>query len=327
MKNSLSSFTYQNPIHGSPSLRDPQIIQVKGTYYMTGTCEPFFAPEGCPHPGVKIYRSEDLQNWTFAAHAIKPAPDTWYQEKFWAPEIFPYKGRFYLTFTSNIPNSSHLGIGLAVADEVAGPYTVLTRDKPLAGGDANLFADDDGKVYLFSWGIEGCEIDLETHSIVPNSNFTVIQKGKAGEWDAAGVEGPQVFKRNGIYYMLYSSWTRGYEVGYATAPTIKGPWIKSPNPIYGAQDESACERNNIPYTQSQEVPFCGVGHGAPFNGPDGQLWISCLGICTQKGASRFNLSCDRVSLVIDPLVIDGNTVKATLTWTPQAKEHPNVRAC
>ena len=28
-----------------------------------------------------------------------------------------------------------------------------------------------------------------------------------------GIEGPFVIKKDGIYYMFFSTWTRGYEVG------------------------------------------------------------------------------------------------------------------
>lgn len=43
-------------------------------------------------------------------------------------------------------------------------------------------------------------------------------------WDSIGIEGAYVIKENGQYYLFYSSWTRGYEIGYATASKITGPW-------------------------------------------------------------------------------------------------------
>ena len=33
------------------------------------------------------------------------------------------------------------------------------------------------------------------------------------DWMTEGIEGPFVIKKDGIYYMFFSTWTRGYEVG------------------------------------------------------------------------------------------------------------------
>jgi hypothetical protein len=83
------------------------------------------------------------------------------------------------------------------------------------------------------------------------------------------------FRISATSYCFYSSWGRGYDVGYATASDIHGPWTKSPqNPIYGAQDAAMCARFHKPYTQSPDVPFNAAGHGEPFIGPDGTWWIS-----------------------------------------------------
>ncbi|MBP5780786.1 MAG: family 43 glycosylhydrolase, partial [Clostridia bacterium] len=69
----------------------------------------------------------------------------WYQERFWAPELFALNGRYYITVNCCLNDGSNHGMLLAAADNIEGPYTVITDDRPIAyGNDAHLFVDDDG---------------------------------------------------------------------------------------------------------------------------------------------------------------------------------------
>lgn len=141
-------------------------------YYLTGTSPPVWG-EG-PNPGVKLYSSPDLLNWKFETFLTDRAgldPGVWYYDRFWAPEIHRKDGRFWLTFncrneTAEIPypHSS----GLAVADSITGPYEILTHDKPLIDrtNDATLFADDDGRTYIYVTGIIGWEMNLEACRLI-----------------------------------------------------------------------------------------------------------------------------------------------------------------
>ena len=100
------------------------------------------------------------------------------------------------------------------------------------------------------------------------------------------------------YYLFYSSWTRGYEVGYATSQKITGPWKKFPdNPIYGGQDSATCIKRGIPYAGDRNAPFSHVGHTNVFNGPDGRFWLSCHGILASDSRGI-------PMLMIEPLEFD-----------------------
>ncbi len=116
-------------------------------------------------------------------------------------------------------------------------YRVVTEEKPLSQGyDLTFYEEEDGTVWAF-WnrgsnvGIIQSRIDLEKGKLLDKPKV-VIPCGGKGEWDNIGIEGSCVFKRNGIYYLLYSSWTRGYEIGCATAiwpPTLNTPcWSSTP---------------------------------------------------------------------------------------------------
>jgi beta-xylosidase len=309
-------------------------VKLDGTYYMTGTFPPFGPQEG-PSPGAKITSSTDLKNWTEPKVVVEPA--NWHRQLFWAPEIFPYKGKFYLTFNCPAIGAAPLkdgvdfqqSAGLAVADAIMGPYRVITQDRPLASGnDATLFLDSDGRVYLYTAdGFNGrgailChEVDLEK-GVALGAAEPAIFVGSDDDWDGGkgvGVEGPTVFKRNGIYYMLYASWHRGYEVGCATAKSARGPWTKcAGNPIYGAQDPEWCKQWHSTYAQAANIPFGQVAHGSPFFGPDERLWFCCHGI-EQKGKGRD----EAPHLVIAPMEFRSDaSIAMQLTWTPQTVPVP-----
>lgn len=313
-------FTYQNPIRkgiDEEGIRDAQIFQDDdGKYYLIGTCAPFWKG---PKPGIRIYSGDSPLEWKDEGLLIdrsKLSPEGWYYDRFWAPEIIKIKDKYYLLFNCNNEQEGHehgQAGAVAVADNILGPYKVLTHDKPFTGGnDLSFYEDDDGAVYAFWNGAKkmfAAKVDMEKMKPV---DTRVIFTPDAGTWDAIGIEGPYCIKRNGTYYLFYSSWSRGYEIGYATANHPLGPWTKAPsNPIYGAQSESECKKNNLPYDADPNNPFRALGHNEVWTGPDGRLWISCHGILRDD---------KRPALVIDPINFDdeGNMTVDGPTWTPQS---------
>ena len=329
-------------------LRDCQIFRDGDHWYLTGTAWPHWPRQenfGLNNPGVVLYSSDDLRNWKFQKVLVPaPGPEQWYRKRFWAPEVHQFDGKYYATFNASNPDAGFPGqhIGYAVADSLMGPYKVVTEEKPLAdGNDFTLFRDDDGKMWAFwnrgrEFGIGFARIDLAAGKFLtePQSAITPAKidyefdaqgkpvmvpaydgrperkVAKFYDWDSIGIEGAYIVKRGDTYYLFYSSWTRGYEIGIATAKKITGPWTKSPkNPVYGAQSKNACKKNGLPYAGNPECPFDQVGHNEVFTGPDGQLWLSCHGIT--PGANPF--------LVIDPIDFDaeGNAVIKGPTWTRQ----------
>ncbi|KJF45309.1 glycoside hydrolase family 43 protein [Draconibacterium sediminis] len=329
-------------------LRDCQVIRDGNWWYLTGTSYPHWSrqeTDGNLNKGVVLYKSQDLSNWQFVDYIVKrPGIDKWYYNRFWAPEIQKIGGKYYALFNCRNDSLGYIGqhTGYAVSDYIEGPYTVVTEKQPLCNGnDLTFFEDDDNKVWAFwnrgrEFGIGFAQIDLETGTFLtePQSaiqpakvDYEYNDKGelvnepgydgrpipkvaKYYDWDAIGIEGAYVIKNNETYYLFYSSWTRGYEIGYATAPQINGPWTKHPdNPFYGAMSRQACEKNGFEWEGDPENPFNQVGHNEIFKGPDGRYWLSCHGI-GEDGIPQ---------LVIDPIEfdLDGNIYANGPTYTPQ----------
>lgn len=304
------TFSYCNPVNTEP-VRDAFIIKDHETWYMTGTSQPFGPEPGKKHY-TKLWSSPDLLHWKLERILLQQRPGQWYQRRFWAPEIFPYKGKYYLTVNCSRPepNEEH-GVLVAAANSITGPYEVLTKDGPwVLGNDGHLFQDDDGKVYLFRSNIDAMQVDLETMKIV-DGPWECIRPSSTPGFDGGngvGIEGPGIIKQDGTYYLFYSSWGRGYEVGVATAKNIKGPWIKqADNPVWGAQQRDWCERSGAQFTKNDDNPFGQVGHGQPFKGPDGRYWLCGHGIIPGR----------EPRLVMDPITIKDGKVHAKMTWTPQ----------
>ena len=97
-----------------------------------------------------------------------------------------------------------------------------------------------------------------------------------------GIEGPFVLKRDGIYFMFFSAWTRGYEIGVMRAPTPLGPWtLGEREPIFGTRKRTYREKQmqeggyaSLKFEDTHD-PYVEVGHNAVFEGPDGKDWLCC----------------------------------------------------
>ena len=292
--NSAHTFCYTNPITRDTaiSMRDHCIIKVGKLWYCTGTSNPVWTG---PNPGVRLLVSDDLIHWKQHSWLIdesKLPADSPYNGRFWAPEIHFIKNKYWLTVNSGkVTKEDPKGmkthsIWLFSSDKVTGPYTLVNGPlTPQYNNDATLFEDEDGQTYLYCSGngLFQSKIDLSTGKLV-GSIQKFLDKREPGypDWMVGGIEGPFVVKKEGTYFMFFSTWTRGYEVGLLKSKSPLGPWeLASREPIFGTRKkgyrpELAIDGGyaNLKF-QDSEDPYCETGHNALFEGPDGKLWSSC----------------------------------------------------
>ncbi|MGI5894501.1 MAG: glycoside hydrolase family 43 protein [Candidatus Merdivicinus sp.] len=278
-----------------PTIRDPQILVADGFYYLTGTQPPYWRGE---NPGVMLWKSPDLFSWKKVHPLLERenlAEDCWYRDRFWAPEIFhSAEGKYYLTFNCRNDKTGYpLAFGIAVAEQIEGPYHVLSEEKPAYPytNDAHLFQDDDGQVYaccavtrpeMKKNALYIGRFDLAKGEYAEEP-VLCCATGAEGEWDSIGVEGPFLVKRDGTYYLWYSSWTNGYEMGLLTARHPLGPWEK-------------CPENPLPANQKA---FRKMGHNACFRTMDGK---DCI-------CYHINDETDTERLFIEEVAYTGNSVR------------------
>ncbi len=245
-------------------LADPTIFEENGIYYLYGT-------KGDPRiegEGFLVYTSRDLENWKGPVgvkdgYALKKG-DAFGTKGFWAPQIFKYKGIYYMTYTANEK------IAIATSDNPLGPFEnqMKALDSPVRQIDPFIFFDN-GKVYLYHVRLhEGnkifvAEMTEDLAEIKPGTLKEIIE-AKPGwedtqnvEWPVA--EGPTIFKKDKLYYLLYSAndfRNPDYAVGFATSSSPLGPWKKS---------------TSNPLISKNSLRINGTGHGDVFLDGDRNL--------------------------------------------------------
>ena len=287
-------FKYTNPITRDSilSMRDYMINKVGDKWYAVGTSNPVWTG---PNPGVKLLVSDDLINWKFHSYIIdasKLPEDCPYNGRFWAPELHFIQNKWWLTINSGkVTKEDPKGMNkhsvwLFSADKINGPYKLVNG--PLTNqynNDSTLFEDDNGEIYLYCSGngLFQAKIDLKSGKLItPIEKFLDKKQPGYPEWMIGGIEGPYVIKKEGTYFMFFSTWTRGYEVGLLKSKSPLGPWeLVSQEPIFGTRKKGYRPElavsggyDHLQFTDTQD-PYQETGHNALFIGPDGNLWTSC----------------------------------------------------
>ena len=178
------------------------------------------------------YSSKDMVNWK--AHGPVASKDTfeWGTHDAWAAQAIKKDGKYWLYVTLCGKNQySGRAIGVAVSDKPEGPFKdaigkPLVWDSMTPGPvgwddmDPTIFIDDDGTPWL-AWG----HTMLYVAKLKPNMTELdgEIRMMRLPNY----TEGPWLFKRNGVYYMIYVSHIlNGFNemASYATATSMEGPW-------------------------------------------------------------------------------------------------------
>jgi hypothetical protein len=316
LDNQLVQTATQNPAQrnfGHPLIpdlmADPAIAEFNGTFYCYGTTDG--AGRGLSTSGLPVvWKSKDFLNWSFAGSIFPPNFDA----KFWAPSAPILKdGRYYLFPT--LDNR----ITALVGDSPEGPFRTLDgkdihqgtgwRQFPITVGhpiDAEIFRDDDGTYYMI-WSqryIAKMKPDFTAFDGEP----VPIQTKREGY-----SEGPYLFKRNGIYYYLYTlGGSENYQYAYMMSRTSPlGPW-------------EAPEQDIIATTDLKQGIY-GPGHGCFFNPKGSEQWYFVYleygraGTNRQVWVDKMNFNADGT---IQPIQLTLNGVGAVRPNTEY--EDPNL---
>ena len=253
---------------------DPNILRVEDDYYIaTSTFEWF--------PGVQIHHSKDLVNWRLLTRPLvresqldmRGNPDS---GGVWAPALSYADGLFYLIYTDmktwgtehRFKDSHNY---LVTAKEITGPWS-----EPIymnsSGFDPSLFHDEDGRKWFVNMlhdhrkgrnqfaGIVLQEYDPEQEKLVgPVEN---IFKGTP----IGLVEGPHLYKKDGLYYLVTAEGGTTYEhaVTVARSKSLTGPYEVHPdNPLLTADGKP-------------ELYLQKTGHGSFVQTQNGEWYLAHL---------------------------------------------------
>ena len=230
---------------------DPFIHLENGIYYL------YFSSGDTV--GLTVYTSTNLKDWLpdqgrdkFGRAYVNG--NGFGSNRFWAPEMHKYKGKYYLF------HSAEEKVTVDVGDSPLGPFRNPEKKPffPEGNIDNSFFLDDDGTPYMlyahFYAGNEVwiCELEKDLLHAKPETQRKLIRAEEDWEmnrtdprfsqWSIA--EGPCLIKKDGIYWLTYSSHhviDDNYNVCLATATNVKGPYVKQgKGPILAPKGKYQC---------------------------------------------------------------------------------------
>ncbi|MBK9991801.1 MAG: glycoside hydrolase family 43 protein [Verrucomicrobia bacterium] len=270
----LPTGNFRNPIL-TGFYPDPAICRVGDDFYLVTSTFAYF-------PGIPIFHSRDLVNWTQLGNIIdRPTQLSLDGHRItrglFAPTIKYHDGIFYVVCTL----VDGCGNFLVTATNPAGPWSD-PEWFGFEGFDPALFFDNDGRAWMVNNGnppddkplYEGHraiwiqEFDLATlklvgpRSIIVNGGVDLSQK-------PIWIEGPHLFKRNGWYYLCCAeggtSTNHSQVILRSKSPT--GPFVPwENNPILTQRDLDGNAPGAVTAT----------GHANLIEGPDGNWWAVFL---------------------------------------------------
>jgi Glycosyl hydrolases family 43/Carbohydrate binding module (family 6) len=229
----LNHFAFaQNPIIRDQFSADPSARVFNGMVYLFPSHD-ILAREGRGRPGwfcmedYHVFSSSNLTDWTDHGVIVSQDKVNWVDSatfSMWAPDCIARNGKYYFYFPANVKASfgRGFGVGVAVADNPAGPYTPQPEPiKNVHGIDPCPFIDKDGQAYIYFAEGKIFAAKLKDNMIELASEPQVI-----GDLPTQGlIEGPYLFERNGIYYMTYPHVQNKIErLEYAIANNPMGPF-------------------------------------------------------------------------------------------------------
>ena len=256
--------TFANPINidyrfmvDLPSRReaaDPAIVLFGDDYYL------FASKSG------GYWHSKDMVEWTFVTPTGLPM-------EAYAPAVMVLDHTLYYTACN---------IGLYKSGDPKGDKWELVS-QTFSVGDPDLFADDDGRVYLYyglsyNGAISGMELDPNNQFRPIGEPFLCFRANYARHgWERRGddnlgaasnnqfqegpwLEGSWMTKHGGTYYLQYASpgtEFRTYADGVYTATSPRGPFTYS---------------QSSPFSHKPTGFITGAGHSATFADKQGHYW-------------------------------------------------------
>ncbi|GAA3347208.1 hypothetical protein GCM10020358_61100 [Amorphoplanes nipponensis] len=181
----------------------------------------------------RVWSSADMVNWTDHGSPLDLASFSWASSNAWAGQTVERNGKFYW-YVPMTTRAGRMAIGVAVADSPTGPF----RDAlghPLVDTnqiDPTVFIDDDGQAYLYWGNPDLWYVRLNADMISYAGSPAKIPLTTAGFGTRTGdanrptlfEEGPWVYKRSGLYYLVFAAKCCSEFIAYSTAPGPLGPW-------------------------------------------------------------------------------------------------------
>lgn len=280
---------------------DPSITRKGDDYYLVCSSFAFF-------PGVPIFHSKDLVNWTQIGHVLDRTSqlkvhDTPMSAGVYAPDIKynPHNDTFYMITTQFAGGFGNMVV--KTKDPLKGWSDPIKLQ--FDGIDPSLFFDDNGKAYVIHNDapdkgkelyqghrvIKIWEYDLENDRVVPGTDKIIVDGGVDITQKPIWIEAPHIYKKGGSYYLMCAEGGTG---GWHSEVIFKsdspmGPYVPAPsNPILSQRYLNKDRKNKVDW----------AGHADLVEGKDGKYYGVFLAIRPNE-KNRVNSGRETFILPID----------------------------
>ena len=303
------SVIYENGSDFKAEVADPSIVRGDdGLFYIFAT-------------GGVVLKSEDACNWVVHATKVLPSMPTWDVDVWghgvnpgiWAPDVIKI-GDKWIYYYSLSAWGKCCGIGLAVADEITGPYEDLGKlfDYKEIGIDnaidPHVFVEDDGTVYMSVGSFQGLfllqltsdGLELEG-GVETQARDKVRIAGKVGGWDGSTYEGSYIIKKDGYYYYFGSAGTccegknSTYRVLVGRAEEITGPYLDSNGRPLTSSGSGKTFGTLCLDTGITNKNMSGAGHNSILVDDAGDYWIYYHAYSTADNYATRHLFMDKLA--------------------------------
>jgi len=241
-----SKAMFKNPLFAG-DYADPTILRVGEEFYMTHTSYSYA-------PGLVIWHSRDLVNWTPVSHVLDET-----RGEVWAPDLVEHDGRYFIYFPMG-------GLFVVHAEHPRGPWSAPINLR-VNDIDPGHVVGPDGKRYLYTAGGHVVELSDDGLSTVGQSRRVYEGWKYPQEWKTEGfwLESPKLTRRGEYYYLICAEGsTAGPPTSHmavvARSKSPLGPWENSPH-------------NPLIHTYSADEEWWSVGHGTLVSTPDDRWYF------------------------------------------------------
>jgi beta-xylosidase len=252
----LGDGTFLNPVLAGDH-PDPNVFRDGDDYYATFSSFQYY-------PGVPIWHSRDLVNWTPLTAALKTPIGS-----VWALDIAKHDGRYFIYIPALDTDDTQRPIKTWVihADRMTGPWSEPVDLKIDGMIDPGHAVGENGRRYLFLNG--GQRVRLAADGLSTDGPVEHVYGGWPipPDWIVEGfaLEGPKLLRKDGwFYYFSGEGGTAGpptsHMVVVARSRSIDGPWEN-------------CPHNPIVHTASRDEPWWSRGHATAVEAPGGGWWL------------------------------------------------------
>lgn len=265
------SAQYTNPV--LPGFYpDPSITRKGDDYYLVNSSFSYT-------PGLPIFHSKNLTDWTFVGYALSRASQTEFaglgmSRGIFAPTLRYHDGMFYL-ITTAVDSGGNF---IITAEDPAGPWSDPIWLPEVGGIDPDLFFDKDGKVYIahndappgeplydghraiWLW-----EYDKQEKKVKPDSRRLLVNGGVDITQQPVWIEGPHIYHINGWYYLTCAEGGTGPN---HTQVVFRTRSLASPFEPY--EHNPILTQRDLPYPRPNAVEA--AGHADFIQAPSGEWW-------------------------------------------------------